>query len=288
MEYHKDRFKDASLLIYKDNKLFALLPGNREGSVFYSHQGLTYGGLVYLPWSKLEDLANAIKVVLCYLNTNGVNELMIKELPDIYKPVKDDSISYLYFMLKGTVYRKDVLSVVSKEKMKLSGSRKEGVKRAEKKGLELVETDDFSKFWNTLLIPNLKSKYNKRPVHSLEEITYLKQSFDKNIRQFNVYHDNKLVAGATIFETEHVAHVQYISGNSDKNDLGSIDFLHAKLITDIFGSKEYFDFGMSHTESGQINKGLHFWKEGFGSLPVVQDFWSIKTANYKLLDELFQ
>lgn len=48
MDYHSDRFADNSLMFYneKTGKLYALLPANRCGDVLYSHQGLSYGGLV--------------------------------------------------------------------------------------------------------------------------------------------------------------------------------------------------------------------------------------------------
>lgn len=41
MDYHSDRFHDHSLMIFHNNKLYALLPANEDGDVFYSHQGLT-------------------------------------------------------------------------------------------------------------------------------------------------------------------------------------------------------------------------------------------------------
>ncbi len=46
MEYHSGRFKDHSLLFYEKDKPVALLPGNITGNIFYSHQGLTYGGFI--------------------------------------------------------------------------------------------------------------------------------------------------------------------------------------------------------------------------------------------------
>lgn len=47
MEYHSDRFEDFSL-IFKNNeeKIMALLPGNIKDNIFYSHQGLTFGGFL--------------------------------------------------------------------------------------------------------------------------------------------------------------------------------------------------------------------------------------------------
>ena len=46
MEYHSDRFQDFSLLVFEGEKLMSVLPANRVGDTVFSHQGLTYGGLV--------------------------------------------------------------------------------------------------------------------------------------------------------------------------------------------------------------------------------------------------
>ena len=43
MDYHADRFADASLMCRRDGCLYALLPANRDGDALYTHQGLTYG-----------------------------------------------------------------------------------------------------------------------------------------------------------------------------------------------------------------------------------------------------
>ena len=46
MDYHSDRFEDYSLMFYREDRLYALMPANRCGDVFQSHAGLTYGGVV--------------------------------------------------------------------------------------------------------------------------------------------------------------------------------------------------------------------------------------------------
>src|ERR1041385_3717629 len=47
LEYHADRFTDASLLVEDEpGQLVALLPANRAGDTLASHGGLTYGGFV--------------------------------------------------------------------------------------------------------------------------------------------------------------------------------------------------------------------------------------------------
>jgi hypothetical protein len=153
--------------------------------------------------------------------------------------------------------------------------------------LVIKEEKDFKQFWNTILIPNLSEKHQAKPIHSLEEITKLRTMFPDNIKQFNVYHNNIIVAGATIFETAGVAHCQYISKFEKKQDLNSLDFLFDFLIHKQFSKKRFFDFGSSNEEEGQkLNGGLTYWKESFGASTIVHDFYEVQTANYYKLDNV--
>lgn len=230
MDYHKARFKDHSLLLYKKEKLVALFPANQRENQVYSHSGLTYGGLLFDENLKLRDVAECLKLILEYLHENSIEKLHIKLLPSMYSPFPTDELQYLLFILEAKLTRRDTLSVVNmKHRPKVSKDRIAGNKRALKHKLVIKEEDTFDAFWNQILIPNLHQKHDAKPVHTLAEIQQLKKHFPKNIRQFNVYHDDEIVAGTTIFETEHVAHSQYISGNEDKNSLGSLDFLHVHL-----------------------------------------------------------
>lgn len=198
-------------------------------------------------------------------------------------------MQYLSFILKADLIRRDTLSVLNLlQKPKPSKDRIAGNKRALKNNLVVKEVETFDAFWNTILIPNLNAKHEAQPVHSLTEIKYLKRKFPKQIRQFNVYKNDEIVAGTTIFETKYVAHSQYISGNEDKNIIGSLDFLHLYLMQEVFADKAYFDFGISNeNQSKNINQGLQYWKEGFGARTITQDFYQIDFKNIHNLDTVF-
>ena len=286
MEYHKDRFDDFSLLVFKGEKLVAILPANRVEDCVYSHKGLTYGGLVFKENLKLNSVLLIYKALLKFLNEAEISELHLKLLPSIYNTLPNDEQSYIMFLLNAKLSRRDALSVIDyRHALKFSKDRLEGVKRGKKQGLIIKEEDDCESFWSKVLKPNLNEKHNVKPVHSLAEITALKTNFGKQIRQFNVYQNNQLVAGTTIFESKYVAHSQYISGNNQKNELGSLDFLHHHLITSVFNNKRFFDFGVSNVNNGrQVNQGLQYWKEGFGARTVTQDFYTVDTNSYKILD----
>ena len=194
------------------------------------------------------------------------------------------------FLANAKLIRRDCLSVIDLTKpFVVTKTRKESIRRGDRNNLVIKEELKFDLFWNEILIPNLEKKHVAKPVHSLTEINDLQQKFPKNIRHFNVYHEDKIVAGTTVFITDKVAHPQYISGNEQKNELGSLDFLYNHLITEVFKDKNFFDFGISHEQNGKkINLGLLFWKESFGAKTTVQNYYEVQTSDYHLLENIMQ
>ncbi len=290
MEYHNDRFVDFSLMVYKNEKLIALLPANKVKDEVHSHQGLSYGSFMLNKTVKFSEVLNAFKSLLEFLHDNGIDQLNLKPIPKIYHSMPSDEMDYLLFLFKAKIQKKETLSVIDQEhKIKIASNRLEGVKRGQKSHLIIKEDTRCDSFWNSILSVNIKKKYDVEPVHTLEEIEHLKSLFPQNIRQFNVYHESSLVAGTTIFESNQVAHCQYISANEDKNSLGSLDFLHHHLISNVYKDKKYYDFGSSNESDGsKINKGLHFWKEGFGARTIIQEFYKISTENSHLLTDVLR
>lgn len=288
MEYHKDRFEDFSLMIFDNENLVAVLPSNRVGEVVYSHQGLTYGGVVYNEKLKLASVIEVFKNVLFFLNDSDIKKIQLKLIPSIYHQKPAEELNYVLFLLKAQLTRRDTLAVVDLlQPYSLSKIRKRGVKNGINNGLVVKEVDCFTDFWKEILIPNLAKKHQATPVHSLEEITQLKTLFPEKIRQFNVYENGEIVAGTTIFESLTVAHSQYISGKEDKNELGGLDLLFYQLISETFKNKRFFDFGISNENQGlRLNGGLSYWKESFGAHSLVQDFYEVETSNYCLLDTI--
>jgi len=288
MDYHSDRFEDFSLMVYKENSVVAVLPANKKENTVYSHQGLTYGGLVFGKKTKLNEIIFIFKSALSYLNKEGIENLHLKLTPSIYHKVPSDEMEYLLFISEATLTRVDVSSVIENAfKLKIQSNRIEGVKKAEKNALEIIESSDFKSFWTEILKPNLEQRHGAKPVHSLEEIEKLANHFPKNILQFNVSKDGEIVAGATLFETDTVAHVQYISANEEKQQLGSLDFLFEYLINHRFKDKKYFDFGISNENQGKnLNKGLLYWKETFGARSIACKFYTVATADHTKLDSV--
>ncbi len=288
MEYHADRFQDFSLLIFKGPKLIGLIPAHRSGQQVFSHWGLTYGGMVLKPDTKLSDSIQIFKCILKFLSDNGIPDFFIKEIPSIYNAIFADEMRYALFLADAKVWRRDALSVIDlRLEPAFRKTRRQGIRRGFKNKLRIVEEPDFKKFWQQILEPNLLKKHQAKPVHSFAEMELLHRFFPDNIRHFNVYQNDLIVAGTTIFVSDFVAHPQYVSAREDKNELGSIDFLYNHLITDVFKDLRYFDLGISNEDQGRkLNEGLVFWKESFGAQTLTQDFYEVETANYKRLENV--
>lgn len=285
MDYHCDRFADFSLLAFDAGKLIAVLPANQLGQQVFSHQGLSYGGLVFDSKTRFETIAVVFRNMLEFFHTQKITTLQLKTIPAIYCETFSDETAWMLFTLNAKLVRRDCLSVVNlKKPFRYSENKTRNIKKAATLDLKVVEETNFSAFWQQVLIPNLQSRHAVAPVHSLEEITLLHGRFPKNIRQFNVYLENKIVGGTTVFESENVAHCQYISGLAETNKLGTLDFLFDHLLQQVFREKPYFDFGISNENKGRnINGGLLRWKESFGAGLLSQDFYEIETANHTSL-----
>jgi hypothetical protein len=286
MDYHQDRFKDYSLLVYNNEKLVALLPANVLENIVYSHQGLSYGGLL-INKLYLKDYFSIFEAVLMYLYKSNIQKLQLNPIPHFYNKEISQEIDYALFILKATRNRADAYFVVNTKKYKMNRNRKRALILAKENQLEFVESADFNSFWN-LLSNNLEQRYGAKPTHSLDEITLLYSRFSKSIKLFEVRKNRQILAGAVLFLINDVAHIQYSSANDLRQETGSMDFLFDEIIKH-YKTKKHVSFGISGEEQGKyVNEGLAYFKQSFGARVAVQNYYEIETANHPLLKTVFR
>ena len=87
MDYHSERFKDHSVLVYRKGLLYTILPANLAGNVLYSHQGLTYGGYILSSKVTALELLDVFECVNLYLRAKGIKEVIYKTIPHIYHDI---------------------------------------------------------------------------------------------------------------------------------------------------------------------------------------------------------
>ncbi len=277
MDYHVDRFTDFSLLIYKKNKLFALLPANIQENVIYSHQGLTYGGFIINKNCKTSDFLAMWKLVMVLFKKNGFTKFLYKTVPHIYHLYPAETDLYALFLTNSKLVERHPSSAITlSKKITFSPNRKEGIRKAKKENIVIKESDSFKDFWK-ILNNNLTEKHNSKPVHNIEEIELLHNRFPDKIKLFLALKNNQTIGGTVIYETKNVIRTQYISADEEGKKVGVIDLLFDFIINSYYESSEkFFDFGQSSIEDGRIlNESLIFQKEGFGARTFVYDIYEI-------------
>jgi hypothetical protein len=277
MDYHSNRFEDLSFFIYRKSKLVAVLPGNLVGNTYYSHQGLTYGGIITTTNLALVDVIETFKKLNKILRETGVSEVIYKPTPHIYHKTPAEEDLYVLFLLKAQRVSSNISSTIyQRNRIPFIESRKSGIRKAKRNGVEVKEMKEYSKFWD-LLSKNLISKYRIAPVHSLEEIENLTKYFPENIKLYAAVINEEIIGGTVLYLMENIVHVQYISANEKGKELGALDLIFQTLINELYTDKLIFDFGQSTEENGtHLNENLIFQKEGFGGRGIVYDTFSYR------------
>ncbi|MBS0250918.1 MAG: GNAT family N-acetyltransferase [Proteobacteria bacterium] len=282
MEYHADRFMDASTIVTNEQgKLLALFPANLDGSTLASHGGLTYGGMICDQTMGAPAAIDIFAAWFAYWTSRGVAAIIYKSVPPFYHVMPADEDRYALFHHGAELYRCDVTSVVDlNHQGPVQARRQRGARKAKKAGLVVRESDDFSDF-HEVVSHNLMARHQRRPVHTADELRLLQSRFPVNIRLFAVYAGDALLAGTLLFFCGQAIHAQYIASRDEAREQGALDLLFLSLIDTFRGSARFFDFGNSNEQEGQyLNRGLCEFKEGFGARSIVQDFFRIDLGKW--------
>jgi hypothetical protein len=274
MDYHADRFADASLVAIDEGRIVGLIPANLDGDVVHSHQGLTFGGLV----TEMAGTAEVLRMLDTCAETwrrQGARQLVYKALPWIYqrRPAQEDL--YWLFRRDARLVRRDVTTAIDARAPGHRSSRRDrGARKASKAGLVFARSARWPDFWS-LLAEVLATRHGAEPVHTTAEIERLAAAFPASIALHTAEQDGRVVAGVVMFVSAQVAHAQYIAVDGAGRALGALDGLFGHLI-EAHGDYRYFDFGISNTAQGrELNEGLVSQKEEFGGSAVVHDFYRI-------------
>lgn len=273
MDYHSDRFTDHSLMFYDNNSLYALLPANISGDTLYSHQGLTYGGILLGEKASTPTTLSLFDVLNEYLRNIGVRRVVYKPVPHVYHtlPAEEDLYA-LYWRCKARVTKRDIGTMLELgNSPRWARLRRRGVKHAQEAGITVREDDNLEAFWK-VLEQNLWDCHGVKPVHTVEEMRLLKSRFPENIRLYNAYLGDALVGGILLYIYKNVVHAQYSSATPEGKHMGALDIIYDRLLNHDFTEYKYFDWGRSTEGDGHmLNENLIMQKEGFGGRAVIYD-----------------
>lgn len=271
MDYHSDRFNDCSWLIRKGSRLMAVLPANiTADGILHSHQGLTYGGWI-LPPRHIDgaDLLGIFENAVERWRAEGIKALDYKTLPFIYSSLPSQEDEYALFRLGARLSESNLSMAIPAGVMNYNKLRKRALAKASLLDFRIFESQDAAPLIH-MVDECLRERHNTAPVHTPEEMQLLHDRFPRQIRFWMLEYENTLHAAVCIFDTGRVAHAQYIATTPFAREHNLLTPLFHHLITRVYASRAYFDFGTSNEDHGRLlNAGLLRQKASFGATGVI-------------------
>ena len=277
MDYHSDRFVDNSFIFYEKDQIIAVLPANLDNQTLYSHQGLTYGGMIVCASMKQEKMIECFSLVIEYMKKNRIQKLIYKQIPYIFSNYPSQEDEYALFRFGAKLLKVEPSSVINlKNSLKMAKGRKAQISRATREGVSISLMDNFSDFIE--LENKVLMRHNTKAVHTSSELELLHSRFPQEIQLIAAIKENKPIAYALFFVYKNSVHVQYMASDEEGRKYGGLDLI-IKFSIDKFTSenKEFFDFGISCENAGRIlNTGLISEKEGFAARTVCLQTWELE------------
>ena len=283
--HHEGRFNDHSLEFYKKGKLVGVFPAalieSGDQRQLVSHPGASVGSFVVPEDLAFADALEMVEQLVDYSKRENLDGIKLTQTPTIYSKRLSHYIDFA-LQKNGFLYAKrEISSILFLEKSidenlsKFKSTHRTAVRKAEKSGVVVKETDDFASFYE-ILKKNLSIRHDVKPTHSLDELLHLKELFPDKINLFGAYIEGEMVAGVVNFiATENVVLAFYISHNEDFQEVRPINLLFYKIFEWAIQKKyNVFDFGI-FTVNEEPNMGLARFKENFGASGQFRDTMEI-------------
>lgn len=283
LNYHaKGRFEDCSIMFWDVNRLMCVCPACilvEEGKkVFYSHKGSTYGGLVIsAELMRVNKMRELLETFETYLKEQHFHKCVLKPTMDILCSCPQKILEFYMFFYQYREWKElnfyidyekyDTSDIISN----FSKMKKRNTKKCITTGFELKQLtkqsqiDDFHKIITATLL-----KYNRIPVHNVDELCEIKKRLGTSVEFYGVYLDDKILAGTMVFlfEKAKCAHTQYLAADPEYKHLNAMTFVYFKMV-EMFAKRKYryLSWGIATEHMGsEINYSLANNKEEFGSI----------------------
>lgn len=195
MDYHEDRFTDASWLVLLRDRPIVVLPASRHGDEVVSHGGLTFGGLLSGPELTTVRAVAALAALAVALRGDGVRRLVYKPVPHIYHVAPAEEDLFALTAARARIVSREVTSALAPgSRPAYADERRRAVRRSAAGRLDVGESDSVDEFW-VLLRDVLSDRHRVEPVHTAAEMALLTDRFPGCIRLFVASEGDEVVAG---------------------------------------------------------------------------------------------
>lgn len=279
MDYHSDKFHDHSLLFFQESTLVGILPANIHNQIVYSHQGLTFGGLIYGIDTKAGTIGELVDRTIEYFQALKIEEIILKPVPYFLQKYPSNEDLYFWSLKGASIFRRDLSSLIDlRFEYKYSKGRKWIIAKGKKEGVVIKSSTDWISFFQ-ILAKSLEV-HGTKPVHSVDQLKLLHSRFPDQIRLYGAFLGEDFISGALTFSYGKTLHTQYLSNSETGRSVGGLDLLLDELIKIAKIEKfEFLSFGISTVKEGkEINSGLLQQKESYGGRGVLHDWYRLKLS----------
>jgi len=271
MDYHADRFADASLVVEDERgAIVALLPAHLEGDAVVSHGGLSFGGLVLAERSGVQQAIDALDAIIVALRGSGAARLVYRPVPHLYHRLPSEDDLYALHRRGARTVRVDLSTTIDLERRPaMAKGRRHALAKARRAGVVVRDPGDLAGLWS-LLGAVLGQRHGVRPTHRLEEIAALMARFPRIVCCTAHAPQGELLAGAVLYRYEGLLHTQYLATADAGRACGALDAVIEYAIAQHGRGCRWLNFGVSTTDEGRVlNRGLAAQKEMFGGRSTV-------------------
>ncbi len=286
LSYHPPgRFSDNSLILLKNSKPYVLFPAAEhkiDGKrLLVSHPGTSYGSFIVPAEFPFADSYKIVEELIKYAKAQKYDGIRITPPPTIYNKRLSNYVEFSLLKHGFKYLKREISSIlfleetIDKNLNKFKASHRRAVRKAQKEGVEIHESDNFEDFYK-LLKQNLKIRHNVSPTHTLEELQKLKKLFPDKIKLNAAYLNKKMIAGVINFIcNQDVVLAFYISHDESYQEVRALNLLFYSIFDwAIKNNFKVFDFGI-FTVNEEPNFGLARFKENFGASGMFRDTFEI-------------
>jgi hypothetical protein len=283
MEYHNDRFVDHSFMVFEQDVLIACIPAHIDALGWYSHRGLTYGGIVINRTKTMDVLHKVIAAIETHFKTENPEFIIEFNLaPPIYNPFHEAFCAHLETANYQITREQTNMHAALDGHLSISPKKTAGYRNGTFDGLEYRITDALEVYYHHVLVPSLQLRHSSAPVHSLEELEKLKTAFPAHIQLHAVFKQDVMIAGVLFFLKGSIARSQYGASNKIGFDVRAMEFLYLEAMNR-FKSQgmEIMDYGAVNLPDDSINTGLKRFKAELGAVPAPIFRWAKPLKTHK-------
>jgi hypothetical protein len=279
MDYHQDRFADHSIMFYLDGALVGCLPANRADRTLYSHQGLTYGGLLMHPDMRLEHASLFVSMLIAWLAKAGFDSLVYSPAPYLYHraPSDEDLIAIVFAGGRMNGAKATCAIRTGAGRIPPSQNRRQDLRLFDKAGLAVERSHDFHGFMKLCEL-HLARRFSAIPVHTAAEIGSLAARFPDNIRLYAVHSGARMVGGVILYVNAACAKIQYAAHDDFGRENCAVTAIYDYIATRVLQPDTWLEFGHSVGSDGRFNEGVYKYKESLGARTVLQASYLVNFA----------